>query len=85
VDKDAMSRLTRGQRKALDLLRLARATDPSTDDGTVAICATFYDHEVDVAYVYHRTADALVNLGLVEYGYWDESGTELKLTEAGRV
>lgn len=76
------ARLTPGQQNALDLMKLARATCPSTDDGTLAVCATFYDHEIDVAYIYHRTADALVELGLVEYGYFDENGTELKLTEA---
>lgn len=81
----AATALTSGQRKVLNLMRMARATCPSTDDGTLAVCATFYDHEINVAYVYHRTADALVKLGLVEYGDFDEDGTELRLTEAGLV
>lgn len=75
--------MTGRQREALALLRRSREADPSTDDGLVSNTATFYDVEVDVAWVHWRTAAALEKLGLVVWGDYDPDGTELRLTEKG--
>lgn len=75
--------MTPKQTEALEMLRRSRAAGPSTDDGLVTSEATFYDVEIDVAYVHWATASVLKAAGLVEYGDWDPDwGTELRLTEA---
>lgn len=76
--------MTGKQRDALEMLRQARETSPTTSDGVTTSAATFYDREVDVAYVHWATASALKAEGLVEFVDWDpEWGTELRLTEKG--
>lgn len=76
--------MTRKQRTALALLALSRQASPTTDDGLSVSCATFYDKEIDVAFIHWRTADALRREGFVEFGDWDPDwGTELRITEKG--
>ena len=74
--------LTRAQHHALYLLKLARKSDPNTDDGVMAT-ETFYDQEIAVAFIHWRTARSLVKRGLVTYGHYDPDwGTELRLVDA---
>ena len=80
--------LTAKEQRALDYLRLAKATCDTTDDGVLTSEATFYDGEIDVAYVNFKTARSLVRKGFITYGDYDPDGTALCLVSGslpGRV
>jgi hypothetical protein len=77
--------MTTKQRVALDHLRRSQSAGADVPHGTTTTAETFYDIEIDCAYIHWRTAAALERRGLVRFGDWDpEYGTDLWLTEATR-
>lgn len=65
-------------------MKRAREAEPSTDDGIYYGGGTFYDAEINVAYVHFNTADSLQRLGLIRFGPHDPDwGTSLDLTPDG--
>jgi hypothetical protein len=62
---------------ALAMLRRAKQ-HPGTDDGICTSDASFYDAEVQVAWINLRTADALERRGYVRIVY-DPDGSQIEL------
>lgn len=79
--REAAVSMTPLMKHAVELLERSRATEALTDDGVATTEATFYDSEVDVAYVNLATARALVAQGICEWVDHDpEHGSTLRLT-----